>query len=189
MWALAQANLQAAQAAQQTFANKRRRAMPAYKEGDLVMVNTRHINLPEEAEGSSRKFKPRWLGPVEVTSVGTNSVSVTLPPELRARRVHPTFNTSKVKTYQGPVPPSVLPPVPEVPEEEQRYEIEAILGHKGRVPNRKYTVKWAYHPECDCTEEPLENFEDGGMDTLRRYHLSHGLAPPGGNPKKRRRRR
>lgn len=186
-WATARANLQAAQAAQQEQANKRRRQMPKYQVGSLVMISTKHLNLP--GEELSRKFRQRWLGPVEVTGVGTNSVSVILPSELATRRVHNTFNTSKVKPYLGPSPPIVLPPVPQVPEEEVRYEVEAILGHTGKGKSRRYLTKWAHFPECDATQEPLENFEDGGMDLIRHYHLTKGLPPPGGAPKRKRRRR
>lgn len=66
-WVQARTNLQAAQLAQRKVANRRRRAGPTYGPGDLVMLSSKHLTLNPNG---SKKFKPRWFGPVEVASAG-----------------------------------------------------------------------------------------------------------------------
>lgn len=97
---------------------------------------------------------------------------------MAARRIHPTFNISKVRRYTGPVPPVVLPPVPVPSTHPGRFEIEDILDHQGRGQNALYKVKWKYREACDSYWEPLEHFAGGGMESIRAYHKRKGLRPP-----------
>ena len=60
-----------------------------------MLLSTKHLNL----KGVSAKLKPRFVGPFTVASlVGSNAVRLNLPSSMR---VHPVFNISLVKLYQG----------------------------------------------------------------------------------------
>jgi len=43
---------------------------------------------------------------------------------------------------------------------QQSYEVERIIGHKGVYPNIKYHVKWLNYPEEESTYEPITSFND-----------------------------
>jgi len=60
------------------------------------------------------------------------------------------------------VPPDQIKLIskPKRGEVDQVYEVERIIGHKGKFPNIKYLVKWLNYPDDEATYEPIENFED-----------------------------
>ena len=93
-WLEAKENLEAAQLAQKTAADRKRRPEPIAT-GDLVLLNARNIRL----KGVSAKFKPRFIGPYRVQRVRGTAITLQLPPELAS--VHPTFHQSLVKPYHG----------------------------------------------------------------------------------------
>jgi hypothetical protein len=73
----------------QTYhANKRRRPDTPFAIGDKVYLLTENLNLPK---GRSRKLIPKYIGPYVVTKSRPKESRYTLdlPPELKARRIHP----------------------------------------------------------------------------------------------------
>ena len=83
---------------QSHYSNKHRRPGVIYHENDMVYLSTKNLALPK---GRARKLMPRFLGPYKVLKVMNDSSNVTLelPPELKDRRISPTFHTNLVRPY------------------------------------------------------------------------------------------
>ena len=64
----------------------------------MVYLSTKNLAL---LKGRVRKLMPRFLGPYRVLKAMNDSSNVTLepPPELRDRRISPTFHTNLVRPY------------------------------------------------------------------------------------------
>ena len=56
---------------------------------------TKNLSLPK---GQAKKLLPKFIGLYKIVEAHTAASTVTLdlPPELTARRVHPTFHTSLI---------------------------------------------------------------------------------------------
>src|ERR1700720_193450 len=84
---------------QQTLhANKRCRADTLYNVGEQVYLSTDNPNLPKNR---SRKLIPKYIGPYKITQSYPNESRyiLDLPPELKARRIHPSFHVSRLCTF------------------------------------------------------------------------------------------
>ena len=73
--------------------NKCRRADAPYNVSEQVYLSTDNLNLPKNR---SRKLMPKYIGPYKVTQSYPNKSRyiLDLPPELKARRIHPSFHVS-----------------------------------------------------------------------------------------------
>ena len=172
---LAQDSILRAQAQAVVHANKHRRD-GTFSVGDKVMLSSAHVNL----KGTSRKLKPRWLGPFVVTEV-INEVSVRL--ELpRTIRLHPVVHVSNIKPFQEDPrwEDRNRPPPPIVDGDGNvSYNVESILQHKlvhrgaRRKPAYQYLVKWEGYPLWECTWEPESSFDNNVV--LNAYKEQHGL--------------
>ena len=81
-------------------------------------------NLPIKVLGSC-KLKPLWVGPFQVVrAIGTNAYELDLPATLA--QLHPVYNVSVLKRYEGPV---LSPPDPIELDTVPEFEVEAILCH------------------------------------------------------------
>jgi hypothetical protein len=164
-----------AQAQAAIQANKHRRD-GAFEMGDLVMLNSAHVNL----KGTSRKLKPRWVGPFRVTQLVNNvSVRLELPTTIR---LHPVVHISQIKPYvvdprweiRNKPPPPVVDADGGV-----SYIVERIMQHKTvyrgarRTPSSKYLVKWEGYPLWECTWEPESSFDNNVV--LQAYKTEMGL--------------
>ena len=80
---------------QMHYSNKHRRPGVIYHENNMVYLPTKNLALPK---GWARKLMPRFLGPYKFLKAMNDSLNVTLelPPELRDRRISPTFHTNLV---------------------------------------------------------------------------------------------
>ena len=66
--------------------------------GDKVYLSTKNLALPK---GRAKKLLPKFIGLYKVVEAHTAASMVTLelPPELMARRVHPTFHVSLLRAH------------------------------------------------------------------------------------------
>ena len=83
---------------QMHYSNKHRRPSVIYHENNMEYLSTKNLALPK---GWARKPMPRFLGPYKVLKAMNDSSNVTLelPPELKDRRIPPTFHTNLVRPY------------------------------------------------------------------------------------------
>ena len=77
------------------YSNKHQKPSVIYDENDLVYLSTKNLAFPK---GRANKLMPTFLGPYKVLKVMNDSLNVTieLPPELKDRRISPTFHTNLV---------------------------------------------------------------------------------------------
>jgi hypothetical protein len=163
--------LQAAQSRQKKYADERRQEL-TLKEGDKVLLSTRHARL---STVSSKKLLPKWIGPFKVLArIGEVAYRLELPPTLKW---HAVFHVSLLRPYveSGRVLP---PPLPEIIEGEVEYVVERILAHRdvgtGKRTKRQYLVKWAgYGPEHNSWE-PMVNLTNSG-DAIHKYWQDAGV--------------
>jgi hypothetical protein len=119
----------------QTYqANKRQRPKVPYAIGDKAYLSTENLNLPK---GRSRKLMPKFIGPYKVTESHPNESRYTLdlPPELKARRIHPSFHVTRLRPHNKN--DDVLFPKHEVrayydfgDAEDEEWLVDDILAHQ-----------------------------------------------------------
>ena len=153
---------------QKHYSNKHRRPGVIYHENDMVYLSTKNLALPK---GWARKLMPRFLGPYKVLKAMNDSsnVMLELPPELRDRRISPTFHTNLVRPYIKNN--DVLFPKREAKSyydfgnnDEQEWFVDEILAHKWTDNNLELQVKWTLG---DVTWEPIDSCKKIGRASCR----------------------
>ena len=72
-------------------------------------------------------------------------------------------------------------PAPEILNEEEHYEVEAILDSRCQGRGTKYLVKWVGYPEADNTWEPFALLKGSADEALREFHESYPDKPRPGS--------
>ncbi len=166
----AQRRFIAAKDAQKKYADRHRRDVPDFKDGDLVLLSTKHLRLT-----GPRKFWPRWVGPFSVVQkIGQLSYKLQLPEVYS--RLHPVFHTSLLKPYFT-ADKSVTHVLPALADEDSEiYEVQAIINHKfeGRPRRLMFQVFWKGYSVEEATWEPPESLT-GCAELLQAYVTLHNL--------------
>jgi hypothetical protein len=164
--------------------------------GDKAWLSNRNLR-PDgaaAAAGRARKLEPLYYGPYEVLAMhGSNAAELRLPAGCR---LHPVFNVDLLKKFvdgrsefpsrpvadarPGPLPaedPAAGGPGDPV------YEVEAVIGKRGRGARLQYRVKWAGWPveqaswlpasECDAYAEAVADFERQQLQRQQRVAAVH----------------
>jgi hypothetical protein len=138
-----------------------------FQVGDLVLLNTEHYNL----QLPSLKLSPRWIGPLKIKQIrGPNTILIEVPPRLR--HIEPIQNVEHVKPYVSRPPeigPSNIPPIPDLIDGDEEFEVEEILSHRTNHKRTEYLVRFVgYGPEDDLwlPEKNLQN----AQTILQEYH-------------------
>ena len=162
--------------------------------GDQAWLSNRNLRLAEH--GRARKLEPLYFGPYEVLEMhGSNAAKLRLPAGCR---LHPVFNLDLLRKYvdgraefperpQQDARPGPLPqedPAAGGPGEPE-YDVEAVIGKRGRGARLQYRVKWAGWPveqaswlpvaECDSCAEAVADFEQRQLEQQRRVGAVHAL--------------
>lgn len=152
----ARANVATAQASQKKHADTKRRHVE-FMHGDKVMLSTADLKIT--ARGS-KKLGPKFIGPFVITArVGTNAYTLDLPAHLA--KLHPTVNVARLRPFkennstQFPVRETLDRPPPQLDDEDDGYEVEAVVDKMRTRHGRKwitwYLVKWKGYPDSDNT--------------------------------------
>ena len=82
-------------AMQAHHANQRCKLSEQFSLGDLVYLSAKNLSLPK---GCANKLLPKFIGPYKIIEAYTAASMVTLdlPRELTAQRVHPMFHASLI---------------------------------------------------------------------------------------------
>jgi len=90
-------NLYSSKVKQAKQANKKRSVPPLLSAGQKVLLSTENLNLLN----TSRKLKPRWVGPFRIQHVNRkwNNYTLDLSTDSRLSLIHNTFHISKIKPY------------------------------------------------------------------------------------------
>ena len=142
-----------AQGSQKRHADRRRREADL-KVDQYVLLSTKNLRLPSY---TCTKLKPRFIGPFKIVHVRGTAITLALPPELR---VHPTFHSSLVRPYKGPIDSVCAVQVPLVEPSDEEYEVQEIMRHR-RVRGRfQYLIRWRNYDASSDSWEPEENLEN-----------------------------
>jgi Chromo (CHRromatin Organisation MOdifier) domain len=159
------------------YTDPHRKEPPAYQVGDLVMLNGRNI----QTRRPSRKLDHKNHGPFQVEKIFSPlAVKLTLP---RKWRIHNVFHVSLIEPYRTsdmqrtPDPVKVLREADDI-ENSEEYDVDEIMGSTKKGRQVLYLVKWLDYPDRrDWTNEPFDNFSEGGLEKLREFHRRNPEAP------------
>ncbi|KAL7280521.1 hypothetical protein ACG7TL_005453 [Trametes sanguinea] len=150
-----------ARVAQTYQANKRRQAEPTFGIGDKVYLSTKNLLMPK---GRARKLIPKYIGPYAITACfpDTSNYVLDLPPELKARRVHPRFHVSLLRRHE-PNDDTVFPSREALSyydvgtDDTTEWMVDEIIGHEWNGATCRFHVRWTLG---DHTWEPYEHCRD-----------------------------
>ena len=141
-----------------------------WKTGDKVWLKATHLRL----HYPSRKLALKSHGPFEIIQVlSPLTYKLRLPSTWK---IHDIFHASLLSPYCSTKPygPSFSSLPPDVINNEEKYEVEAILSHNGPSIQRMYLTAWKGYPLSENTWEPKVNLHHSPT-LLKCYKLEHGL--------------
>ena len=124
-----------------------------WKVGDKVWLEATHLRL----HYPSRKLAPKRHGPFEISRVlSPLTYQLRLP---HTWKIHNIFHASLLSSYRTTEAygPAFAHPPPDVIDNEEEYEVEAILSHKGPKARRLYLTAWKGYSSAENTWEPKLN--------------------------------
>ena len=136
---LAQAKvcLEAAQQRMKHFSDQKRRQLPPFQVGDLVLLNIKNFRLQS---GLCRKLAPRFIGPFKVSAV-VGAAKLAYKPELPSDlHIHPVFHVIVLKAYtnfEGGYKP---PPIPALVDGYLEYEVDCVTNTRNEGNKCEYRV-------------------------------------------------
>jgi len=142
-----------------------------FKEGDQVWLEATNLKLPYH----TLKLAPRRQGPFCVSKV-ISPVAYQLALPL-SWGIHNVFHASLLLPYKETAAygPNFTRPPPDLIENEEEYEVEAIINHRhhGRRRQLQYLIKWKGYLSSDNTWETAEDMHTD--DLVKEYHRCHPL--------------
>ena len=122
----------------------------------------------------SRKLAPKRHRPFEIAQVlSPLSYQLRLPPTWK---IHNVFHTSLLSSYHQTKAhgPSFAKPPPDLIDNEEEYEVDHIVSHKGSPGRQLYLTTWKGYPSSENTWEPESNLRYSPL-ILSEYKHSHHL--------------
>ena len=124
-----------------------------WKVGDKVWLKATHFHL----HYPSRKLAPKHHGPFKITCILSPLMyQLQLP---KTWKIHNIFHALLLLSYCSTKPhgPTFLNPPPDIIDNEEEYEVEAILSHKGPKSQWLYLITWKGYSSAKSTWEPESN--------------------------------
>jgi hypothetical protein len=168
----AKAALKKAQDYMKVSADRYRRVHPVYTVGQEVLLSTKNLTFKGFKGQHARKLLPRWIGPFKVAAlVGKTAVKLSL---LESMGVHPVFHVSLLKPYvHGST--GVAPPVVRALDNTWEFEVERIVGERGRGKTKEYLVRWANWGPAHDSWEPAAALKNMS-EVLQTWHSAQAGA-------------
>jgi hypothetical protein len=171
-----------AQEAQAEQANKSRRAVPKYKVGDRVFVNTKNWSITRP----SRKLANKWEGPWAITRIvgSGHAFELDLPHNMIRRGIYPVFHPDMLRDIKdAPLPyqdPRVAQPVHIAQDNGTQLEewlVDGVLDFRKQQKTWEYLIKWMN--SLDTTWEPAAEWLDCYETRLFHWQKPEALQPLG----------
>jgi len=153
-------HLEKAQRQSISYVNQKRKTAPQLKKGDKAYLLTKNLRTQKKKH---KKLDHVKVGPFFISEqISPVNYRLELPPDAK---IHPVFHVSLLE-----------PADPETPiettfyhraEEENEFEVERILQHRGQP--RTYLIKWKGYPHSENTWEPEANLNNC-RQMLAQYH-------------------
>ena len=105
----------------------------------------------------SRKHAPKQHGPFKITCVLSPLTYQLQLPDIW--KIYNIFHASLLSPYHFTEShsPTFLNPPPDIIDNEEEYEVEAILSYKGPKTHRLYLTAWKGYSFAENTWEPESN--------------------------------
>ena len=162
--------LTAHELARRRMAERQKNKFIGFELGQLIWLDTRNIKT-----NYRKKIAPKWEGPFKIIEIlEPLNYHLQLPPTWK---LHNNFHAIFLMPYtknevHGP---NYLWPLPDIKNNEEWWEVEAILKHKKWGWGYRYHVLWKGYLITEASWELAICFENGAEDILQdyqhRYHL------------------
>ena len=155
------------------FYDQNRGEAVSYQVGDKVWLDGKDI----KSDRPSKKLDDKRYGPFKIIKIiGPNSYKLQLPPSMK---VHPVFNTIKLRPYaqdtiSGRKPPPR--PAPVIKGDKPEWEVEYIKDSRIFRGKLQFLVKWKGYPQEESSWEP-ENGLEHAKKAVQEFHAKHPSAP------------
>ena len=134
------------------YANKKRKTAPQLKRGDKVYLLTSNFRTKRP----NRSLDHVKVGPFLISKQnGPVTYTLDLPKDAR---IHPRFHVKRLEPADPATPLQTT--FHYEPEEEQEFEVEKVLNHRGNQHSREYLIKWKGYPDAENTWELETNLQN-----------------------------
>ncbi|EEB99712.1 hypothetical protein MPER_00550, partial [Moniliophthora perniciosa FA553] len=127
-----------------------------------------HIGYP------TKKLSPKREGPFEIIeALGPVNYRLELPEQWK---IHNVFHANLLTPFKENEVhgPNYSEPPPDLINDEEEYEIEAIVAHKPKKNPKKFLVSWVGYPPSHNEWKTKKEF-DRAQDILKEYKKAHKL--------------
>ena len=123
-----------------------------WKVGDKVWLETTNLHM-----GGPKKLQMKRTGPFEIEEVISHTAfRLCIPSQWK---IHPIFHASLLTSFKETSEhrPNFLQPPPDLIDGEEEYEVEVVLGHRGRAGCHTFLIRWKGYSAVEDTWEPERN--------------------------------
>ena len=94
-------------------------------------------------------------------------------------KIHPVFHASLLSTYKETSEhgPNFLRPPPDLIDGEKEYEVEVVLGHRGKHGCHTFLIRWKGYSAAEDTWEPERNLGNA-QPLVAEYKIARPLDFP-----------
>ena len=172
----AEAALALAKAAMKQQFDKHRSESRDYQPGDLVWLEGTTI----KAQRPAKKLDHLRHGPfVIIEKVGKAAYRLKLPQTPAWHCKHDVFNKKLLKPFVKPsfnIQPNDPPAPADLVEEDEEYEVEAILDSRKKGRYIEYLVKWKGYSDAENSWEPRGNVRHA-EEEVENFHKQYPNKP------------
>ena len=143
-----------------------------WKVGERVWLETTNLHM-----NGPKKLLMKRTGPFEIEEVVSRTAfRLRIPPQWK---IHPVFHASLLTTYKETSEhgPNFLRPPLDLIDGEEEYEVEAVLGHRGKPGRRTFLIRWKGYSAAEDTWEPERNLGNAQPLVLE-YKIARPLEFP-----------
>jgi hypothetical protein len=143
---LLRAYLEKAQQNSISYANRKRKTAPQLKKGDKVYLLTKNLRTKRPSKGLDHvKVGPFLI----LNQKGPVTYTLDLPKDAK---IHPRFHVSLLEPADPDTP--LQRTFSYEADQDNEFEVEKILDHRGIQRSREYLIKWKGYPNTENTWEP-----------------------------------